>query len=206
MFRKSMKGRIVSVTAALAVIGAGGATVAAASGGASGNAYAGCLAKAGNLYNVHVNPAHRLHCRHGGKVMRWNQTGPVGPQGPQGPPGPQGAVGASPAINGTVVSDTNVSIPTGTAATTDLDCPPGDIATGGGGGFPTPGNGLVIQDSEPLMTGGSPTGWHMIVDNTSGATATFNQFTVCLAASGAQTHLARPVHEAARVRLTAIKP
>lgn len=207
MSRTSLKGRMAITLAALAVLAAGGSAVALATSTTSPNAYAGCLSKAGALSNVHVNPKHRVRCSKGNKLMRWNQTGPAGPPGPQGPAGP---AGASLTINGTVVSQANNSVPSETSGTLNLSCPAGDIATGGGGGFPTAGiTGLAIADSEPLLTGSTPTGWHLIVTNTSSATATFNESVVCLGApAAAQAALARarqPVHEAATVRLTAIK-
>jgi hypothetical protein len=119
----------------------------------------------------------------GGWGSSTNLVGPQGIQGIQGPQGPQGIPGTSPTLSATTESD-SFSVPDQNAAQLIVVCPSGDVATGGGGGFPTPAAaGLVIQQSQPLLSGTTPIGWQMVVVNTSGSTATFNIYQICMPTS-----------------------
>jgi hypothetical protein len=81
-----------------------------------------------------------------GSAAQPTETGSAGPAGPQGPAG---------GITGVVIA---------TARTTDQQtaialCPAGAIATGGGGSVEAFQSYQSMGRSEPVITGGSPTGW-----------------------------------------------
>lgn len=87
--------------------------------------------------------------------------GPPGPPGPEGPPGPAGGSGApsyvreSPAVT-VVVSTTDIQ---------SVSCDPGDAATGAATergpdpGVPSGGPAAAHLSTEPILTGGTPTGF-----------------------------------------------
>jgi len=121
--------------------------------------------------------------------------------------GPQGTPGSSPTLSATTKSYP-VSVPNGDAASLIEACPSGDVDTGGGGGFTTAATGLVIEQSQPFVSGTTPAGWQMIVLNTSGSTQTFNLYLICLPTS-AQNGAVRTnstVQTSPTVHLSPIKP
>jgi hypothetical protein len=98
---------------------------------------------------------------------------PAGAQGLQGLPGAAGAPGAQgvqgpegpPAV--TAIDVVNSGAPLAPAAS--VSCPPGEIATGGGGISATG----TLRASEPTLDGnGFPVGWHAAAVGTDGTTPT----------------------------------
>jgi hypothetical protein len=123
--------------------------------------------------------------------------------------GPAGTPGTSPVV-GSTTSKFSVSVPTSNIANLVLGCPdPGQILVGGGGGFTDDSDGLVVEASQPVLNGSTPTDWQTRGVNSSGSTHTFMAYAVCLtttASSGAPaaSPAARP--DVVSVHLTPIKP
>ena len=141
------------------------------------------------------------YCHHDEMPISWNQTGPQGapgpqgvagpqglagpqgPAGPKGPAGPQGATGPQgPAGFASVQQVSNQqTLPSGAAGALTAMCPAGTVATGGGGIVGTGGGlGLVISQSQPTpLSGGTPNGWIVTAENTSGASTTLTVNAIC---------------------------
>jgi hypothetical protein len=99
-------------------------------------------------------------------------TGPAGPAGPQGATGDTGPRGpAGPAgVAGVAFHTASDVVPPNQWLALGVPCPTGQVATGGGGGFLNQGDiGLRITRSTPVVTGGVPTGWQVVVDSTNAA-------------------------------------
>jgi hypothetical protein len=90
-------------------------------------------------------------------------NGAQGIQGIAGPAGPQGAKGDTgpPAVN-------FIDVVNGVPPGGDAHCPPGEIATGGGGASATG----TINESAPLLDGNDfPIGWHVTAVLSDGSTS-----------------------------------
>jgi hypothetical protein len=97
-----------------------------------------------------------------------------GPQGSAGPPGPAGFASIKQVTE-------QIQLPNGAAVGLIAPCPAGTVATGGGGIVGTGGGaGLVLSQSEPSpANGGTPTGWTVTGENTSGANSTLTVNVIC---------------------------
>lgn len=171
MHRRPFAKRFVSPVTAIgcvALVAALGGGAYAAIPGADG-AIDGCYAPSGALRMI--DTAAGETCKGKETAIRWNRRGPqgepgvAGPRGPAGPQGPQGAQGlAGEGLTGfhTVrgYSDSDAT----NFKSLEVDCPPGEIATGGGasiGGMSSADNLLpVIYASGPR--GYFPTGWRAL--------------------------------------------
>ena len=104
-------------------------------------------------------------------------TGPAGPQGSTGPQGPAGTFGT------VRVLDLTGTIPAGEQEGVLVPCPSGDVAVGGGASFgPNNGTGVgdvFIETSRPDPVTGSPTGWFLILANTTSQSQTEDAYAVC---------------------------
>jgi hypothetical protein len=79
----------------------------------------------------------------------------------------------------TVVKESTV-IPNGEEADLGATCPINTIAIGGGGEVSP--NGILnayLTASSPVLSGTTPTGWHIIGSNFSGSNLTFSAFAIC---------------------------
>jgi hypothetical protein len=178
-----MKRLHISKTVAIAgavtalVAAGGGSAVALAATTSSGNVYQACLSRAlGTLYHVTVNASSAPKCLPRDTSVSWNQTGP------QGPAGTFGTI--------TVENQSN-SIPADSEEGYTVTCPAGDVAVSGGSSFgPSDGTGLstsvtdivYVETSRPDPASGTqPTGWFVILGNSTSSTQTVNVYADCAA-------------------------
>jgi hypothetical protein len=134
-----------------------------------------CYAKSGGALRVATTK-----CTSAQKSISWNSVGPRGPAGPQGKTGPQGPAGT---FGSVTVRDVPGSVTPDTQIALEAICPSGDVAISGGASF-GPGNGtglgnVWIESSRPDPVSGTPTGWFVIINNTTSQTASDDDYVVC---------------------------
>ncbi len=184
---------VVALVAAGAA-GIGGSLVAAA----TTSTVDGCVSNTGAL-RITADPSgfHANACSPFEHAVSFNQTGPAGPAGQpdrrdrpgrRGQPGPAGANGSS----GTTASLTNFiagsAFPMGSKffVRAELDCPKGDLATGGSAAVVSPlGESPAFDGPTPGPTGvGIPNrpavGWMVEASNTTPKPASLRVTVVCL--------------------------
>ena len=159
-----------NVVATLALFLAIGGGAYAVNGGAAakGRRYVACVAKRSGVMRL-VTTAKACR-RRTERVIAWNQTGPRGLRGLAGPRGSQGSQGEA-GVPGAPGLDGKQGVPGPAGATkvvvrsgdNQVSCSAGEKAVGGGG-YVDPGNdsgpaGRALTSTQPLVTGGVPTGW-----------------------------------------------
>jgi hypothetical protein len=138
-----------------------------------------------------LDTAQAKACQAGQTLITWNQTGPAGPrgetgpQGPQGPAGPSGPAGPAGASGLSKMTDrtkTFVVPPNGPSGLLVSDCAPGEIAVSGGFNM-TLVPGLSVVTSIPSFTsiGAAPTGWVVVVRNSSAEQLALEVHAACVA-------------------------
>ncbi len=162
--RRSLRSATIVAGVTALTLGAAGVALASIPDAGTG-IFHGCVNQATGVLRV-VDPAKsgvQGHCITSPgllaeQAITWNQAGqpgatgapgPAGPAGPAGPPGPAGVSGYQ------VVRDNGIPTPSGTSTFT-VNCPAGDVATGGG----FQGPGATLNESYPSAGGG---GWTVTV-------------------------------------------
>ncbi len=190
---------VVALVAAGAA-GIGGSLVAAA----STSTVDGCVSNTGAL-RITADPSgfHANGCSTFEHAVSFGQTGPAGPAGPAGaagpagPAGPAGAAGANGSAGASGTTATTGSLtnfiagaafPMGSRyfVRAELDCPKGDLATGGSATVVSPlGESPAFDGPSPGPTGvGIPNrpavGWMVEASNTTPKPASLRVTVVCL--------------------------
>ena len=203
------------------------ALVAACAGGLGGSlvlaqstsTIQGCVSNTGAL-RITSDPTgfHANACSNFEHAVSINQAGPpgvVGPVGPAGPAGPTGAAGAKgldapgavpPAVN--FIAAAAFTMPSQHFVRAEIDCPKGDLATGGSAAVvsplgeapafdsPSPGPGVVG------VPGHASVAWLAEASNTSGQAASLRITAVCAGPAangqtiGRRLILSRPLRKA----------
>jgi hypothetical protein len=176
------RGTTVALVAIIAVLAGTGGGYALAAGSATITA---CVShKDGTLYEA-------KKCKKHDQKISWSQTGPAGPQGVQGQQGSQGQQGIQglQGIQGTgdtgpagpasteVEAGTVTAVAGGSDGEATAACPSATVATGGGAA--TLSTDAYILTSAPNVSTGTPTGWEVYYENTSGSTIHVQAFAVC---------------------------
>lgn len=100
--------------------------------------------------------------------------GEIGPKGETGTRGPAGAT------NVTARSSPATAVASGGITQEEASCGPGETAVGGGMQWVEASvKGMTLVESEPVTSGGHPTGWLATGANESGATEHFQVTVVC---------------------------
>jgi hypothetical protein len=164
----------------------------------------GCYDSGGSLKVIDTSTVQT--CPKGYTSLTWNQTGPqgntgvsgpagpkgdtgaIGPQGPAGPQGPQGLQGVqgSPGaagVSGYNVQTTEVTIQAGSVGGETVQCPPGQVALGGGWGAGLVGHYFDINQSTPFTVNTPNDSWHFVIDNESGIVINVGLDAICANAS-----------------------
>lgn len=81
------------------------------------------------------------------------EAGPEGPQGEPGPEGPQGLTGGFAGLRTVTNTDNDGDV--------EVNCPGGEVASGGGGTQSVAPPKLILTESRPLLSGDIPTGWRI---------------------------------------------
>jgi hypothetical protein len=105
--------------------------------------------------------------------------GPAGPEGPKGDKGDPGQPGASGLTKYAVRYSPDVSVAPGNMNSVTAHCNPGEIATGGGGGFNPSKLFITSSGAWGGGIGGTPSGWQVEVYNADSTTRTFEAQVVC---------------------------
>jgi hypothetical protein len=120
--------------------------------------------------------------------------------------GARGPAGASGVMDPTV-AQYNYDLPTGETAEVPVECPNGDVATGGGGGVEAYTTGAYVTYSAPAGGIEDPSGWQVTVVNSSGSTQPIDAQVICVPSpsptSGARSSDAT---RAATVHVEPLKP
>ncbi len=104
-------------------------------------------------------------------------TGPIGPKGDTGPKGAAGTAGLH------VISRAS-TIAAQLLVQRTVNCPDGEIATGGGGHIGAGGiTSAAITRNEPVIVNDKPVGWQVIVNNSTNSPQDFNVSVICAPAA-----------------------
>jgi hypothetical protein len=165
------------VAVSLALLGAGGLTLAGAHGGDATKVH-GCYITTPNPHNDPPLGTIRIvkaaeGCKPNETALDWNAQGvpgPQGPQGAQGPQGPQGAQGpAGPSGTASITATHRTSqrvCPEDTICSHIASCAAGEIATGGGHDIEhITSTSELVQEGPSGAPGTVPTGWFVIARN-----------------------------------------
>ena len=111
------------------------------------------------------------------------QQGAQGGQGPRGPTGPMGAPGSpgAPGATNVITRDVSGVVPaSGNLLNLQIDCQPGEVATGGGAFDQGNPNIWIYQSGpSPASPNQTPTGWEASFHNTAGTAGTGYSFVIC---------------------------
>lgn len=195
--------------------GVGGSLVAAQ----STSTIQGCVSNTGAL-RITSDPTgfHANACSSFEHAVSINQTGPPGVAGPVGPAGPVGSTGAAgakglgapgavpPTVN--FIAAAAFTMPSEHYVRAEIDCPKGDLATGGSAAVvsplgespafdsPSPGPGVVGVPGHPAVA------WMAEASNTAGQSASLRITAVCAGPAtngqtiGKRRLLSRPLRKA----------
>jgi hypothetical protein len=123
-------------------------------------------------------------CKGSETKLTWNQKGPKGDPGPQGPqgepgaPGPQGPKG-DPGLGTVQVRQVQATVPAGELEGVDVDCQPGERATGGGFIYGSEELNAIVSRPQFDPSIRTPTGWNVTVRNHDGTNHVVFVFAVC---------------------------
>ena len=89
-------------------------------------------------------------------------------------------LGPSAALPKVVVRTTTATVPDGPATEIAISCPAGEVALSGGYSSVPPANVNVLQNRPaPAADGARPTGWSVIVKNSTGASTQVSVYAIC---------------------------